>query len=42
MQFSVVDKTKAWAFEMSQRRIDINLIGVLFEIDDLDWFMPGM
>ena len=42
MQFSAVDKTKAWAFEMSQCHIDINLIRVLLKIDDLDGFMPVM
>ena len=42
MQFSAVDKTKAWAFEMSQRHIDINLIRVLLKIDDLDRFVPVM
>ena len=42
MQLSDVDKTKAWAFEMSQCHIDINLIRVLLKIDDLDGFMPVM
>ena len=42
MQFSAVDKTKAWTFEMSQRHIDINPIRVLLKIDDLDRFVPVM
>ena len=37
MQFSAVDKTKAWAFEMSQRHIDINLIRVLLKIDAVSY-----
>ena len=42
MQFSTVNKTKAWAFEMGHRHIDVNLIRVLLKIDDLDWFVPVM
>ena len=42
MQLTAVNKTKAGTFEMSYCHSDINLIRVLFKINDFNWFMPVM